>query len=150
MAKQSKPVHQIDTQSNSSSDDYDTVFTLEVADVHAINSNKWFSRMKLCKEIEVDFQLDCGATVSILPMSDFCRITRAPKLQETETVLKMYNGTKIWPVGKINCKTLNPKNGRKYIVEYYIVKESCKPILGVKTAEAMGLIAIKRENVMAI
>ena len=51
---------------------------------------------------DVQFQLDTGATVNILPVRDFQRVGKDTELKELEpslAVFNMYNGTKICPLG---------------------------------------------------
>lgn len=45
---------------------------------------------------------------------------------------------------------MNPRNGRKYSVEFVVVKGKGKPLLGLRASEQMQLISVVRQNVMAI
>jgi hypothetical protein len=44
----------------------------------------------------------------------------------------MFNGTETKPLGKKRLTLKNPKNNKKYNVEFVIVKADVKPILGAR------------------
>ena len=110
--------------------------------------NKLYARMQLCGEKDVNFQMDCGATVSVIPLTMLKSLSKPPPLKDTTVILRMYNGSTITPEGEIMCKTVNVKNNAKYMVRYIVVKENCRPILGAKAIQAMSLMAVNVENVM--
>ena len=43
-----------------------------------------------------------------------------------------------------------PRKGRKYSVEFVVVKGKGKPLLGLRAIEQMQLISVVRQNIMAI
>ena len=49
----------------------------------------------------------------------------------------MYNNTVIKPIGKIRFSLRNPKNNKKYNLEFQIVKEENSPVLGAKAIQGM-------------
>lgn len=146
-----KRVDAVDTMSyreETSDDEYQQVFTIE--NVNTVYPNKLYAMMKLSGERDVKFQMDCGATVNIIPLSIYRSLVRAPSLQPSDVILRTYDNSLIKVDGKIVCKTINQKNGRKYMVEYQIVGVDHKPILGAKAILAMGLMSINTENVMSV
>ncbi|CAH3013853.1 unnamed protein product [Porites evermanni] len=54
------------------------------------------------------------------------------------------------PIGKKRVQVVNPRNGRKYSVEFVVVKGIGKPLLGSRTNEQMQLISVVRQNIMPI
>ena len=62
----------------------------------------------------------------------------------------MYNKTEEKPIGKKRVQVVNPRNGRKYSVEFVVVKGKGKPLLGLRASEQMQLISVVRQNIMAI
>ena len=54
------------------------------------------------------------------------------------------------PIGKKHVQVVNPRNGRKYSVEFLVVKGKGKPLLGLRASEQMQLISVVQQNIMAI
>jgi hypothetical protein len=63
----------------------------------------------------------------------------------------MFNGTEIKPVGKTRLLVINPKNLKKYSVEFMVVKENCKSVLGAKAMISLQikLLQVNKENIFA-
>lgn len=63
----------------------------------------------------------------------------------------MYNETRLHPLGKCRIKVRNPRNQKLYRLEFEVVNENCRlPLLGKKPSEAMKLIQVQYENILAI
>ena len=58
----------------------------------------------------------------------------------------MWNDTTLQPLG--SCRTIlqNPKNGKKFSVEFLVVEKQLTPIIGARAAQQMGLITVNEEN----
>jgi predicted aspartyl protease len=98
---------------------------------------------------EVPFEVDCGASCDIVPQH-YLKNTKH-KLEETRTILKMYDGNLVTPVGKVTMKVKNPKNDKKYLVAFEVVSDDkYVPILGRKTSQRMGLIEVNYDNIARI
>ena len=67
-------------------------------------------------------------------------------LDESTASLHMYNMTTVKPVGK--CRTIlrNPETGKKYNVEFEVIKENFTPLLSRNAAEQMKFITINYDN----
>ena len=101
----------------------------------------------------VPFQLDTGAAVNILPEESSKEVYGEGSLSlldNADITLVMYNKTEEKPIGKKRVQVVNPRNGRKYSVEFVVVKGKGKPLLGSRTNEQMQLISVVRQNIMAI
>lgn len=113
--------------------------------------DKLFATMVL-NDQQVQFQLDTGATVNILPEETFKQPygeDSVPLLDNTEVTLIMYNKTEK-PLGKKRVRVVNPKKGKKYSVEFVVVKGNCKPLLGLRVSEQMNLISVINENILSV
>jgi len=67
------------------------------------------------RDVIVTFQLDCGATVKVLPVDIYQRIFHDPqmkRLQQTQTTVVMFDKSELEPLGYVKVETLNPKNER--------------------------------------
>ncbi|PFX12515.1 Retrovirus-related Pol polyprotein from transposon opus [Stylophora pistillata] len=62
----------------------------------------------------------------------------------------MYNKTEEKPIGKKRVQVVNPRNGKKYSVEFVVVKGKGKLLLGLRASEQMQLISVVRQNIMAL
>ena len=96
----SKPAQGVDELSDDSSGDYFRY----VESVSAINAEecqrKIFTAM-LLRETKVKFQLDCGATVYILPVDEYKQVIYDPalnQLKETNKTLQMFSKPNSWLV----------------------------------------------------
>ncbi|KAK5868928.1 hypothetical protein PBY51_009900 [Eleginops maclovinus] len=96
----------------------------------------------------VKFEIDCGATCNVIPIN---LLNPDTPIERTKKVLIMYNKTKLHPLGKCKVKVRNPRNQKLYRLEFVVVNEDCKlPLLGRETSEAMKLIKVQFENILAI
>ena len=97
-----------------------------------------------CKMIvagrEIVFQIDTGAIVNILP----ARYTTDVK--PTTRTLQMWNNSTAIPMGTSRLSLGNPKNRKKYSVQFMVVKEDRTSLIGLKAAEQMGLVKVNNDN----
>ena len=56
----------------------------------------------------------------------------------------------VTPVGKTRVRVINPKNGKRYSVEFMVVKGNCKPLLGSRASKQMHLLSVLKENIVAV
>ena len=157
ISKSKRNVHNIDEISDSSEEDY--VLTVETSEIDEIKNvteesfpKKIFASM-LINNNEIKFQLDCGSTVNVLPEYVYKElVTEAnhENIEKSYQTLIMFNGTETKPLGKKRFSVRNPKNKKKYNIEFVIVKENLKPILGARAIQHMKLVSINRENIMKL
>lgn len=81
------------------------------------NDIQLFAGMLLGKDL-VKFQIDCGASCNIIPLY---LLNPDTKLEETKTVLLMYNKSKLRPLGKCKLKLRNPRNQKLYQLQFEVV-----------------------------
>ena len=89
---------------------------------------------------EEKFQLDSGSTVNI--MAD-----KTVKTLYGDNGL-MYNQSEVNPLGKKRFEVVNPKNKKKYSIEFLIVFGVWKSILGFKASEHLQFLTIS--NILAM
>ena len=102
---------------------------------------------------DIQFQLDSGATVNVLPVREYKKVCGDPELKElkaSKSILSMYNGTEIRPLGKKRISLRNPKNNKKYNLEFQIVSEENKPVLGSSAIQGMELVTINMQNILTV
>ena len=90
---------------------------------------------KLVRKQPVQFQVDCGASVNILPL----KYAEGEELDSCLQTPVMWNGTKVAPVGSCSLPVVNPKTNEKYKVRLLVVKENLTPLLELNGTQKMKL-----------
>jgi len=85
----------------------------------------------------VEFKLDTGAQVNVLPTSIYKVMNPRPKLKPS--CLTAYNNTEIPVHGKCIGNVTTPQ-GKRFNVLFVVVSTDSPAILGLKTCERMNLI----------
>ena len=96
----------------------------------------------------VRMQIDCGATVNVLP----ARYVGASEIVPDSITLQMWDKSTMKSLGKCKIKTVNPRNGHMYNVKYVIVKDDSvlAPLISTKAAVKMGLITINYDPFQSV
>lgn len=126
----------------------ESVYAVEVSQ----NKDKVFATM-LLNDRHIRFQLDTGATVNVISQNDYSEAYAKESLLSLETTnatLVMHDKSEEKPLGRKRVRVVNPKNGKKYSVEFVVVKGSCTSLLGAKASQQMGLLSVNRNNILAI
>ena len=77
---------------------------------------------------DVRFQGDCGASINVITqdlIGDSC-------LRPTNTKLLIWNKSEVTPLGSVRLVLGNPRNGKKYSVEFIVVNSGLFPLIGVQ------------------
>ena len=109
--------------------------------VNSVTEREIHAQM-LINEKPVKFHIDCGATVNVIPS----KYVNRQDIQPTKRVLQMWNKTELKPEGTCRVTIRNPRNRKKYSVEFIVVKENLTPLLGAKVIQQMELIEVHEEN----
>ena len=109
--------------------------------VNSISEREIYAQM-LINEKPIKFHIDCDATVNVLPS----KYVNKEDIQPTKRVLQMWNKAALKPEGICRVTVRNPRNQKKYSVEFIIVKENLTPLLGAAVIQQMGLIEVHEEN----
>ena len=130
-----------------------TIMTQELCVVEPVNNVQNTGKAVYCTmlvgekhgESEVKFQIDCRATVNVLPL-EHLSVDEKDQISNDQITLKMWNGSTIIALGKLAVRVRNPKYGGKYRAPFVIVDNDLTPLLSRKTAEQMRLITIDYET----
>ncbi|XP_028412151.1 uncharacterized protein K02A2.6-like [Dendronephthya gigantea] len=137
-----KPTHVVrDDSSSDSSTEW--VFPVIAESVNSVSTAAVYAEMSLEDGGKVKFQVDCGATVNVIPKK---YVHEDIQLEKSQTVLNMYNKSTLKPVGRCRIITKNPTTGKKYNVMFEVVKQDLTPLLSRRAAEQMKLITINYGN----
>jgi len=101
----------------------------------------------------VQFQLDTVATVNVLSVQEYKEVSNdqtLTSLSKSNATLCMYNNTVIKRIGKIRLSVRNPKNKKKYKIEFQSFQEENSSVLGAKVIQGMQLITLNLQNVSTV
>ncbi|GFS85346.1 transposon Ty3-G Gag-Pol polyprotein [Nephila pilipes] len=110
--------------------------------IEMISETIWYKYITLDvnhKFFDINFKLDTGAEVNILPLYILNMFKVKPKLSETNLSLTTYGNFKLKPDGSliINCSTNKLKN---VLLPFYEVNVNSKPILVLKGCKELKII----------
>jgi len=135
----------IDESSDDSDVEYITSIVVRPETVHTVTQATYpkeiYTEMVVNKK-HVKFQVDSGASVNVIPV----RFVADNNLQRTTKTLQMWNETTLNPLGSCRIILQNPKNKKKFSVEFLVVDEQLTPLIGAKAAQQMGLITVNTQN----
>ena len=145
----SREVHRISQMPKEpSSDESDVEFLAGVAletkesDVHAVGFAKEIIAEMLVDNKKVNFQIDCGASINIIP----AKHAQGHEIKSTTKTLRIWNGSQLKPIGTARIIMRNPKTRKKYSVEFVVVESNLTPLIGARAAQEMELITVNDEN----
>ena len=122
--------------------------------VHTVGKQpkrKLFAAMTINKS-NIQFQLDSGATCNVITSKILQDTGCNAEIVPSGTVLSMYNGSTVKATGHCKVKMINPKNKKKYLVNFMVVDDSkcVTPILGNVASQQMELIKVLNENISSV
>ena len=141
-----RKVHSLREESSDDSDvEYITSIVSQPETIHAITQEHYpkviYTEMVVDKK-EVKFQVDSGASVNVIPV----KFVADKELEHTTKTLQMWNDTTLKPLGSCRLILHNPKNKKKFSVEFLVVDRQLTPLIGAKAAQQMGLITVNLQN----
>ena len=131
-----------DTESLYSYDESDSSSEESVNAVTGHETKGIYCEMKIGQK-KLKLQVDCGATVNVIPET---LVPDTAKLEKSDITLRMWNRSAVRPLGKVKLKLQNTKTGKKYKVRFQVVKEDFTPILSRHSAEKMKLITVNYDE----
>ena len=88
------------------------------------------------KDIRV--QAACGASINVITQDLIGDTTTKP----TNMRLVMWNKSEVTPPGSVKLILCNPRNRKKYSVEFIVVNTGLLPLIGAKAALHMKLLTV--------
>lgn len=95
----------------------------------------------------IGFQVDCGATVNVAPIS---AVPKAVINRSKRPRIRVYDGRVVETVGVTNLHVVNAKSGATHVFECVLVQASLQPVIGKTTAEEMGLLYLDYSQIYSI
>lgn len=137
-----------DHHKTSSSEKEEPPVYVDCMDDQDAMEDEWIANVDV-NGTEVSLKLDTGSQVNILPMKDFYRLKRKPKVYDKKVNLRMYDDKPISTKGV--CRVSLSCNGKNVNAFFVLVDGLRQPLLGLKACIALGLIkrvhVINKENV---
>ena len=124
-----------DSNSDSEYIDSVTVKPEKIRSIGQQQSTEVYAKM-LVRGQPIRFHVDCGATVNVLPI----KYLTEEKIIPTDRTLQMWNKTELKPKGTCRLTIRNPKNDKKYSMEFMAVQENLTPLLGARAIQRMGIV----------
>ena len=112
-----------------------------------------FLQVVQLRDEQIQFQLDCGATVNILPVDSYQQVFQDSSLSQlhpTNKTLCMFNQTELKPLGTVKIETLNPKTEEVKFLEYVVVNEGHTAILRAQATQHFQLMSVNSDNIMSV
>ena len=99
----------------------------------------------------VNFLLDIGATVNVLPLEDAVAINpKLTALRPSEKRLTMFDNTELKTLGMITAAVQHPLSGMRRRMQFYVTETHKRAILGIDACLEMDLIFVNEDNICAI
>ena len=86
----------------------------------------------------INFKLDTGSQVNILPKKEYSKLIHKPKLHPAKVKLTAYNGTNIPVIGK--CIITLKNRYQEYKVLFILAEMDSVPLIGLNTCKKLDLI----------
>lgn len=86
--------------------------------IHEVQRKGIFAKM-LLRDRPVTFQLDCGASVNIIPRVHIEDVV----LEPTTRKLRMWNESVVSPLGVACVDVINPRTNKNHRLKFYVVQE---------------------------
>lgn len=93
---------------------------MTVEHVNEVGSRKITAVLNINKTL-VEFQLDNGSTVNILPKHIYTKLCDDPagtNLRKSNVIFVMFNKSQTKTLGKVRLSVRNPRNQKKYNLEF--------------------------------
>ena len=91
--------------------------------------------------------IDTGASCNVLPQK---YVPHGTLITKTDRTLKMYSKSTLPVLGKCRVSMRNPKNSKKYNVEFVVVKGNYTPLIGSGASQQMNLVTVHQENIQQV
>lgn len=109
----------------------------------AQEDKEWISSLKI-NGSNIDFKLDTGAQVNILPLNEYDKLANKPAVENKNIVLKTYTGEQI-PIQGVCYANVELENKQQKIM-FVVVSKNYPPLLGLEAIKQLGL--VKRVHVV--
>ena len=98
----------------------------------------WKGNILFMRLTNINYKLDTGSQVNILPKKEYTKLIHKPKLHPAKVKLTSYNGTDI----PVVCKCIvTLKNGyQEYKVLFIVAEMDSVPLVGLNTCKKLNLI----------
>ena len=97
--------------------------------------------------------LDSRATVNVLSEKAYKHIYGPDSFQDlekTNITLVMYNKLTEKPLGKKRVWLVNPKEKKRYSIEFVLVRGNTRSILGTRDSQQIQLLTVNPNNIQAV
>ena len=144
------PIHQSSCETSSNSRESIATVSLTPDKINAVQGKyptKIETVMKIKGRKEAKFQIDTGATCSVIKACEITGTQYANQVMLMTQMLKMFNSTTLRPIGKCKIQVCNPKSNQKHNVIFMVMRDkTCANLIGSQAAQQMGFLDIHFEQ----
>ena len=142
--------HEHGSDTDTSDVEYLGSVAVNTGNICAVEASDGYLR-EICAEMLIDgkpvqFQVDCGASINIIPEE----LIENQEVSPTTKTLIMWNKTEVKPKGTVRIIMKNPKTRKRFSLEFIVVRECLTALIGAKAAQQMKLITIHRDNFVSV
>ena len=102
--------------------------------VNSVSEPEIYAQMLINEQL-IKFHIDCSVTVNVLPI----KYVNKEDIHLTKRVLQLWNNTELKPEGICRVTIRNPRDRKKYSVEFIVVNENLTPLPGAAVIQQMDL-----------
>ena len=132
-------------ESQDSSDAEESV--LKVEDVSSVETcgNRWFAMPSFyCGHNKLETKLKCQLDTAMFLVTEIYqssnRMATVPQMESSKTKLKLFDGSLIRPLGKVNLQDIH--GGQTQVLKFQVVSGNNKPSLSAETCQKLGLLKL--------
>jgi len=123
----------------------------ELLSLHNADNKRAYCHLFVNDKRSVNFLVDCGSSVNLLPLSDAKAISaNLSQLRPAATRLNMYDGTELKTRGMLTATVTHPITGKRSSMDFYVAETHNKAILGMEGCQEMELINVNFHNICAV
>lgn len=130
-------INEIETRDTCLSLQEDILFIDHIENKTAEKS--WFHKLEI-NGVSINFKLDTGADINVLPMKYFEQVFRDIELEPLNSTVIAYGGFQLNAKGTLNVKC-TPENREPVFIKFVVVETNCIPILSLNTCVQLNLIS---------
>ncbi len=128
------------SNSSQDADQYEEYFVAAVEGNNMSKRHEWYAMCNMGDKMQkVNFKLDTGSMVNIIPKSVYSQVTQKT-LRPSRRPLTAYNNQPINVLGELVLPIMSASTKVSHLLNFIVVDQESVPILGVEACEQMGLV----------
>lgn len=148
-------VHQLDDESD---DEYEaltliddvTVGRYELLSTSGDKRKRWYTEALSIDGRTVNFLIDCGATVNLIPYALISELGRIAEIRPASTKIRMFDRSELKIAGVINLPIADKIKGQCVYFDFYVADLHEQAVLGIDACRQLDLLSVNTAYVHAV